>query len=350
MGDGVSGDDGTTVRKMRIAEVARHASVSPATVSRVLNGNSQVGEAKRKRVLDAIAELDYRPNPLARSLRKQRSAMIGVIVADIGNAYFGSAIRAVENAAFKEGYRVLVCNTDESATKQEAYLQALEEERVLGVIISPSSPDSFGVTRLLDQGTPVVALDRAVTDPRADAVLPDNVGGARTATQLLLDSGYRDIGILAGPLSTEIAAERLAGYAVAMRAAGLEPHTIEGGFRSEVAHEAVTRLLDQSALPAALLVSNNLMMLGALKAVREAGLRVPDDLAVVGIGDPEWAALIDPPLTMMAVPVRSMALDAMELLLQRVLHTRDNSRRIIHPMELRVRASHKRFSGSSLGI
>ena len=336
MGDGVSGDGGTTARKWRIAEVARHASVSPATVSRVLNGNAQVGEAKRKRVLDAIAELDYRPNPLARSLRKQRSAMIGVIVADIGNAYFGSAIRAVENAAFKEGYRVLLCNTDESAAK---------EERVLGVIISPSNPDSLGVTSLLDQGTPVVALDRPVRDPRADAVLPDNVNGARTATQLLLDSGYRDIGILAGPLSTEIAAERLAGYAVAMRAAGLEPSTIEGGFRSEVAHEAITRLLDQSALPAALLVSNNLMMLGALKAVREAGLRVPDDLAVVGIGDPEWAALIDPPLTMMAVPVRNMALDAMELLLQRVLHTRDNPRRIIHPMELRVRASHKRFSG-----
>jgi DNA-binding LacI/PurR family transcriptional regulator len=346
----VSGDDGTTVRKLRIAEVARHASVSPATVSRVLNGHPQVGEDKRKRVLDAIAELDYRPNPLARSLRKQRSAMIGVIVADIGNAYFGSAIRAVENAAFKEGYRVLVCNTDESATKQEAYLQALEEERVLGVIISPSNPDSLGATSLLDQGIPVVALDRAVSDPRADAVLPDNVNGARTATQLLLDSGHRDIGILAGPLETEIAAERLAGYAVAMRAAGLELQTIEGGFRSEVAHEAVTRLLDQSALPAALLVSNNLMMLGALKAVREAGLRVPDDVAVVGIGDPEWATLIDPPLTMMAVPVSNMALDAMELLLQRVLHSRESPRRIIHPMELRVRASHKRFLGSSLGI
>ena len=114
---------------------------------------------------------------------------------------------------------------------------------------------------------------------------------------------------------TDTAAERLAGYAVAMRAAGLEPHTIEGGFRSEAAHEAVRRLLDQSALPAALLVSNNLMMLGALKAVREAGLRVPDDLAIVGIGDPEWAALVDPPLTMMAVPVRGMPLDAMELLL-----------------------------------
>jgi LacI family transcriptional regulator len=346
----VSEDDGTTVRKLRIADVARRASVSPATVSRVLNGHPHVREASRKRVLDVISELDYRPNLLARNLRKQRSAMIGVIVADIGNAYFGSAIRAVENAAFEEGYRVLVCNTDESATKQEAYLQALEEERVLGVIISPSNPDSPGVTSLLDQGTPVVALDRPVRDPRADAVLPDNVNGARTATQLLLDSGYRDIGILAGPLATEIAAERLAGYAVAMRAAGLEPRAIEGEFRSEVAHEAVARLLDQSALPTALLVSNNLMMLGALKAVREAGLRVPDDLAVVGIGDPEWAALIDPPLTMMDVPVRGMALDAMEMLLQRVLNSRDTPRRIIHPMELKIRASHKRLPGSSLGI
>ena len=142
---------------------------------------------------------------------------------------------------------------------------------------------------------------------------------------------------------TDTAAVRLAGYAVAMRAAGLEPHTIEGGLRSEAAHEAVRRLLDQSALSAALLVSNNLMMLGALKAVREAGLRMPDDLAIVGIGDPELAALVDPPLTMMAVSVRGMPLDAMELLLQRVVHSRDSPRRIIHPMELRVRASHTRF-------
>ena len=113
--------------------------------------------------------------------------------------------------------------------------------------------------------------------------------------------------------------------------------------RQARAHEAVRRLLDQSALSAALLVSNNLMMLGALKAVREAGLRMPHDLAIVGIGDPEWAALVDPPLTMMAVPVRGMPLDAMELLLQRVLHSRDSPRRIIHLMELRVGASHTRF-------
>jgi LacI family transcriptional regulator len=173
MGDGVTGDDGTTARKLRIAEVARRASVSTATVSRVLNGHSQVGESYRNRVLDAISELDYRPNRLARSLRKQRSSMIGVIVADIENAYFSSAIRTVENAAFKEGYRVLLCNTDESATKQEAYLQALEEERVLGVIISPSNSDSPGATRLLDQGIPVVALDRVVSDPRRPVVHRD---------------------------------------------------------------------------------------------------------------------------------------------------------------------------------
>lgn len=339
----MSEEAGSSVRKLRIAEVARRASVSVATVSRVLNGHSQVGEEYRKRVLDAVSELDYRPNRVARSLRTQRSAMIGVVVADIENAYFSSAIRAIENVAFEGGYRVLVCNTDESAAKQEAYLQALEEERVLGAVISPSEPDSPGVTSLLDQGIPVVALDRAVNDPRADAVLPDNLKGVRTATQTLVDSGHRDIAILTGPLSTETGAERLAGYEVAMRAAGLPPHIIEGGFRSDVAHEAVTRLIGQSALPTALVVSNNLMMLGALTAVREAGLRVPDDLAMVGIGDPEWAALIDPPLTTMAVPVHRMALDAMELLLQRVLHSRDTPRRIIHPMELRIRVSHKRL-------
>ena len=337
----MSKDDRSPAQKLSIAEVARHASVSIATVSRVLNGQSQVGEEYRERVLRAVSELDYRPNRVARSLRTQRSAMIGVVVADIENAYFSSAIRSIENVAFEKGYRVLVCNTDESVKKQEAYLQALEEERVIGAIISPVDPDGPGVTSLLDQGIPVVALDRAVSDPRADAVLPDNLTGTRIATQTLLDSGHRDIAILVGPLSTQTAAERLAGYELAMRGARLQPRIIEGGFRSDVAHEAVTRLLDQSALPSALVVSNNLMMLGALKAAREAGLRVPSDLALVGIGDPEWAALVDPPLTTMAVPVGRMALDAMELLLQRVTRSRDAARRIVHPMELRMRASHK---------
>src|SRR5918996_860390 len=166
---------------LRISDGARRAAVSPATVSRVLNGDPRVGEQYRARVLRAVEELDYRPNVLARNLRRQRTATIGVVVPDIENPHFGELVRAVEDQAFDGGYRVLVCNTDETAEKQRAYLEALIDERVLGVIISPSEPGGEQISHLLDLGIPVVAYDREVLDPRADAVLADNVKGTRIA-------------------------------------------------------------------------------------------------------------------------------------------------------------------------
>ena len=154
--------------RLTISDVARRASVSPATVSRVLNGDPRVGEAYRTRVLRAVEELDYRPNVLARNLRRQRTATIGVVVPDIENPHFGELVRSVEDQAFDAGYRVLVCNTDETPEKQRAYLEALIDERVLGVIISPSDPGGEQISRLLDLRIPIVACDREVTDPRAD--------------------------------------------------------------------------------------------------------------------------------------------------------------------------------------
>ena len=325
--------------RLRISDVARHASVSPATVSRVLNGDPRVGEAYRTRVLRAVEELDYRPNVLARNLRRQRTATIGVVVPDIENPHFGELVRSVEDQAFEAGYRVLVCNTDESGEKQRAYLEALIDERVLGVIISPSDPAGEPISRLLDLGIPVVAFDREVEDPRADAVLADNVKAMRIGSEVLVGEGHRRIALIGGRADVETGAERRAGYEMAMRAAGLEPLVLDGDFRLDLAETAVAGLLRREPRPTALIVANNLMTLGALRAVRDAGLRVPADMALVGVDDPPWSALVDPPLTTLAQPVRAMAADAMELLLQRVSGTREHPRRIVHPFELRTRAS-----------
>jgi LacI family transcriptional regulator len=325
--------------ELKISDVARHASVSPATVSRVLNGDPRVGRAYRERVLRSVAQLNYRPNGLARNLRRQRSGTIGVVVPDIENPHFGEMVRAVEDQAFDAGYRVLVCNTDETAEKQRAYLEALIDERVLGVVISPSEPGCEQIARLLDLGIPVVAYDREVGDPRADAVLADNVKGTRVGTELLIAAGHEAVAFVGGRTDVETGAERLAGYEMAMRAARLDPWEVDGDFRLELAEDAVTGLLAGERRPTALLVANNLMTLGALRAIREAGLRVPDDVAVVGVDDPAWSALVDPPLTTLAQPVRAMAADAVELLLQRVTGEREQTRRIVHPFELRTRAS-----------
>jgi len=325
--------------RLKISDVARHASVSPATVSRVLNGDPRVGDAYRKRVLRSVQELDYRPNVLARNLRRQRTATIGVVVPDIGNPHFGEMLRAIEDQAFDAGYRVLVCNTGENAEKQRAYLEALIDERVLGVIISPADPEGEQISRLLDLGIPVVACDREVADPRADAVLADNVKALRIGTDLLVGEGHVRIAFVGGRVDVETGAERLAGYEMAMRSAGLEPLTVDGDFRLDRAEEAVTVLLEQEPQPSAMVVANNLMTLGALRAIAAAGLKVPAEIALVAVDDPPWSALVDPPLTTLAQPVRAMAADAMELLLQRVTGAREGPRRIVHPFELRERAS-----------
>jgi DNA-binding LacI/PurR family transcriptional regulator len=324
---------------LTISDVARRASVSPATVSRVLNGDPRVGEDYRARVVRAVEELDYRPNVLARNLRRQRTATIGVVVPDIENPHFGELVRSVEDQAFEAGYRVLVCNTDENAEKQRAYLEALIDERVLGVIISPSDPGGEQIAQLLDLGIPVVACDREVEDARADAVLADNVKAMRIGTDLLIAGGHRRIAFVGGRADVETGAERLAGYEMAMRADGLETLAVDGDFRLELAEAAVAGLLQRDPRPTAFIVANNLMTLGALRAIRDAELNVPADVALVGVDDPPWSALVDPPLTTLAQPVRAMAADAMELLLQRVSGAREHPRRIVHPFELRARAS-----------
>ena len=325
---------------MSIAQIARRAGVSTATVSRVLNDDPTVGESYRRRVIKAVEETGYRPNRLARNLRRQQSAAIGIVVPDIENPHFSEAVRAIEDLAHSRGHHVLVCNTDETADKQRTYLEALADERVSGVVLSPSAPGGEDVTRLIDDGIPVVALDREVADPRADAVLADNVRATRLATEHLLTLGHERIAYVSGRETVETGAERLDGYQLSMRAAGLDDTlVVDGDFRIEGAHEVVADLLAREPRPTALVVGNNLMTIGALRAVRDAGLRVPGDVALVGIDDPFWAPHLDPPLTTVMQPVRRMASDAMELLLERVHEGRTSPRRIVHPVELRVRAS-----------
>lgn len=322
-----------------ISQVADHAGVSPATVSRVLNGDERVGEEYKQRVHDAVAALGYRPNRLARSLRTQRRSAIGVVVSDIENPHFSEMVRAVEDLAYGAGHHLLVCNTDESPEKQRTYLEMLADEHVLGVILSPSHPAGEEIGLLIDRGIPVVAFDREVADTRADVVIADNVRGARTATELLLRAGHEDVVFVGGRADVETGAERLDGYALTMRRAGREPRVVEADFRIEGARAVTTELLASDRPPTALVVANNLMTVGVLAAMRERGLRAPDDLALVGIDDPFWAPYLDPPLTVVAQPVRKMAADAMELLHDRVSGRRSEPRRIVHPFELRRRVS-----------
>ncbi|HZS59118.1 MAG TPA: LacI family DNA-binding transcriptional regulator [Gemmatimonadaceae bacterium] len=322
-----------------IQQVAELARVSPATVSRVLNGSTKVRDDHRRRVLAAVEQIDYRPNRLARNLRRQQAETIGVVVPDIENPHFSEAVRVVEDAAFQRGYRLLLCNTDETRTKQHAYLQVLADERVLGVIVASADRSGIGLDLLFDLGIPVVAFDRLVDDDRVDAVSTDNSDAARRATEHLIWLGHTRIAYVGGRNDVGTGAERQDGYLAAMRAARRTPFTFNGGFRADVAEREVATVLRVSERPTAIVVANNLMAIGTLRAIRAAELRVPADVALVAIDDPPWAALVDPPLTVIAQPVRQMAESAITLLLERVERRRNDPVRVVLPFDLRIRES-----------
>jgi LacI family transcriptional regulator len=324
--------------RVRIKDVAERAGVSPATVSRVLNGVASVRVEYREKVLRAIEEMGYRPNRLASNLRRQKAEMIGVVVSDIENPHFTQMVRAVEDAAYRRGYRVLLCNTDENPEKQKSYLQMLAAERVLGVLISPSDPAGEELSELIDLGIPVIAFDRSVDDPRADAVVVDNAAGTRRATEFLIRAGHERIGFVSGLGGIETSVERQAGYEGAMREVGLEPRSVSGGFRIADGRTATEELLETGDLTA-LIVGNNLMTIGALEVLRIHRTRVPEEMALVAVDDPFWAKLVEPPLTTLAQPVREMAACAVELLLERIGGVRERPRRVVFDFELRVRGS-----------
>lgn len=332
-----------------IKQVAELAEVSPATVSRVLNGDKRVSTANREQVLHAVTVLGYRPNRIARSLRRQQSETIGVVISDIENPHFTRAVRAIEDAAYKQGYRVVLCNTDETPEKQRAYLEMLAAEQVVGVILAPAEPSDRTISQLLNANIPIVAFDRSVDDERADAVFADNAQAARVATEHLLNLGRKRVGFIAGRLQIQTGAERLRGYEEVMRRRGFPPAVGHGDFRLESAqHSTCQLLLDHPELDG-LVVANNLMAIGALHALRDAGKRIPDDVAFVGIDDPPWAELVGPAMTTLGQPTHQMARSAFELLVDRITKLQSQSRFVIFHFELNVRDSCGARRISSIG-
>jgi LacI family transcriptional regulator len=322
----------------RIKDVADLAGVSVATVSRVLNGDPRVDDEMRGRVRAAVAELGYRPNRLARNLRRQQLDAIGIVVPDIENPHFAEMVRIVETAALELGHRVLVCNTDEDASRQAAYLRMLADERVSGIVLSPSDPCG-SIGHLRELAIPVVAVDRALRDGVTDSVVADNAPAVQAAAQRLIDAGHERIAFVGGRSEVETGSERQRGYLNAVEGAGLSPLLADGGFRRDAAEAAVARLLAEPRPPSALVVANNLMALGAMRAIRAAGRAIPGDIAVIAVDNPPWAELLDPPLTVLAQPIRAMATQAVDFLVRRLSGDTSPPVRVVHPLELIVRRS-----------
>ncbi|MEO3753259.1 LacI family DNA-binding transcriptional regulator [Streptomyces sp. B6B3] len=341
-----------------IQDVARRAGVSAATVSRVANGKATVDPELAERVRRAMRELDYRPNPAARRLRRSRSNLWAVIVTDVGNPFFTAVVRGVEDVARHAGFSVVLGNSDEDPAKEGRYVSAMLAEQVAGVVIAPCA-GSPHVARLTAGGTPVVAIDReppaADRDPAAradggrapavDTVLVDNEGGAEAAVRHLLDAGYRRIACVTGPPGTPTADRRLAGYRRALAAHGaadtadVERLVRRADFRERGGHQAMASLLAERPAPDAVFATNNLMTVGALGCLAERGVAVPDRMGVVGFDEIPWADFVQRAPTTVAQPTHELGRVAAELLADRIENPHRPPSTVTLDTELRVRAS-----------
>ena len=332
-----------------IRVVATTAGVSPATVSRVLNGNTEVNADLRDRVLAAVSELGYRPNGAARSLRTRATLVLGIIISDITNPFFTAMVRGVEDIAQEAGYSVILANADEDLAKESRYLEVAVAEQMAGVVLSPASSTQTRLDVLTERNIPVVTIDRRIRGSDFDSVTINNRDLARQATAHLIEQRCRRIGFIAGPSVTTTARDRLAGYTAAMRAAGraIDPALIvPANYRIDGGYDATRALLQLPRRPDGLLVSNNLMTVGALDALSEAGLEMPRDIAFVGFDDVTWALGRRARVTAVQQPTYEIGRRAAELLLARIRGDKSAQRRVVLPAELIVRNSSQRLAAA----
>ncbi|HWB99653.1 MAG TPA: LacI family DNA-binding transcriptional regulator [Bryobacteraceae bacterium] len=329
-----------------IKQVARHAGVSVGTVSNVLSGSVSVSPELRRRVTEAIRELDYHPNYVARSLRVKDTKTLGMVISDITNPFFPQVVRGAEDAAFAHDYLLNTFNTDDRLERERQVLALLRYRRVDGLllVVAPNNGDIDHIRRTLDAGIPIVCLDRIPAGIALDSVSVDNVKGAQMCVQHLIMRGHTRIAIVTGSLALQTAQDRLKGYELALEEAGIQRDAelvYEGDFREETGYRIGKGLLLRHRRPSAVFVSNGMMTIGFLQALEEVGLSCPDDVALATFDDLPVAAVFRPHLTSVAQPGYQIGYRGADLLIERLQQKISGRKKInilLEP-ELRIRES-----------
>jgi LacI family transcriptional regulator len=345
---GLAGGRPSGVRRPTQADVARLASVSQATVSYVLNGNPAISvpEATRQRILGAVDELGYVPNGAARSLRTQRTSTIAAVIPDITNPFYPAFERGVQEVAEAGGYDLIVYNTGGAAEKERRCVRSLQQGRVDGVVAVFFHLKAGDLRPLLERNVALVRLEAvkkgvSSLDLPFDNLYVDNVAASRAAVEYLIGRGHERIGMISG--GSGPGKPRARGYREALAAHRLPPDDAlvrDGDFTADGGHRAMLGFLDEPHPPTAVFAANDVMAMGALVALREAGLKVPDDVAVVGFDDVPVAGLITPRLTTVAQFQENLGVRAAEMLLERLDGTAPGHGRSEEmPYELIVRES-----------
>jgi len=326
---------------MTLRELSEQLNLSASTISRAISRSHLVSEETRKRVLEAVAAHGYTPNAIARSLKSGRTRALGVIVSDLQNPFYSSVAGAVERVAAGRGYNCVICNADEDPRREERALDLLSSLQVAGVIHASTGANTAFLRKLQLNGVPLVDIDRASGLEDVDTVLLDNEFGARLAADHLLDLGHTRIAVVTGPQTLTTGRDRLRGFSAALEARGvaLPPDFVEiANFREAGGYSAVVRLLALVEPPTAFFVANNEMMAGALSALRERSLRVPDEVSLISFDDVRWARYVEPPLTVVAQPTEQIGTLAAGLLFERLAGRQERIHYVLKP-ELVRRAS-----------
>ncbi|MDQ3856482.1 MAG: LacI family transcriptional regulator [Chloroflexota bacterium] len=304
-----------------IRDVAEFAHVSVTTVSHVLNGTRAVDPETEQRVRQAIQALGYRPNLLARGLRRRQTQTIGLLVPDNSNPFFAEVSRAIEDAGFAQGYNVILCNSDLSEAKQAAYIDVLLSKQVDGILLIASGSRPDPVRHIASVGVPVVIVDRELEDTPADLVLVDHEQGGYLAGQYLVERGHRKIACISGPEEVTPSTRRVAGFRRALAEAGidLDPNAVvQGDGRLTGGSSAMQELLARGLTFTALFAYNDLMAIGAIGVLRRAGLSIPEDVSVIGFDNILQAGATVPGLTTVAQPITEIGSLSVDLLLRRI--------------------------------
>lgn len=302
---------------MKMKNVAKLANVSIATVSRVFTGSDTVADETRKKVMKVIKELDYHPNVLARQLRRMKTKTIVVVVPDITNTFFSQVLRGIEVIARGNGYRVLLGDTENNIAIERKYLKALYEKYADGLILLTARMERDRIESLAEK-YPVVLACEYLKGSNIPTVSIDNINAARRATEHLIKLGHKRIAHITGPMNVVLSRDRLKGYKQTMKTYGVEIDPLlinEGDFYYKTGYDLMLKLMSIDNPPTAIFAANDEMAIGAIKAIQSQGLKVPEDIAIVGFDNIEMSAFFSPSLTTIGQPTYKIGEKAMNLLL-----------------------------------
>jgi DNA-binding LacI/PurR family transcriptional regulator len=330
-----------TNTQTRLADIAREAGVSTATVSRVINNFNYVSEANRERVLAVVRRRSYYPNAHARSLASGRSCLIGLVISDIANPFFPELVKGMETAAFEHGYELLLANTNYDAQRMTSYVRRFIERGVRGVAIMTSEFDASLAAELARRDVSVVFLDEGRPRPHVSHLAVDYLAGIDEAVAHLAALGHVRIAYIGGPTRMQSAERRLAGFTQSLkRHVRRKPAWIgEGDFRLEGGRLAARQMLRATGRQTAVVVANDMMALGVMQEARASGLAIPRDLSIIGFDDIALAALTDPPLTTVSLSRQTLGRQAVDAIIAMMGHAERQGLQIPITTSLVVRQS-----------